>query len=144
MAISIDNQKLRNDDQYVAHLVRNSRSRRGKVLSGDKYFDPQTIGLVWLNPSDRVFSLDGSQVAPTALTWSNVFDEASIWVIDLNVSSYVAGEIIFSNSEDSVAAITANGDHSIELDNYEDFDLLLTANALFDGIVTISTIKRLS
>lgn len=144
MAISINNPKLRNDDQYVAHLVRHSKSRRGKVLSGDKYFDPQTIGLVWLNPSDRVFSLDGTQVAPTALTWTDVFDKGSTWTIDFTVSSYIAGNVVFSNSEDTSAAIVANGDYSIELVNAEDFDLILTADALFNGVITISTIKRLS
>lgn len=144
MPISIDSPKLRNDDQYVAHLVRHSKSRRGKILSGDKYFAPQTVGLVWLNPSDRVFSLNGSQLASTALTWTNIFDKGSIWTINFSVSSYVTGNIVFSNSESTSAAITANGDHSIELTNYEDLDLLLTADALFNGVVTISTIKRLS
>ena len=72
------------------------------------------------------------------------FDKGSIWTIDFSVSSYVAGNIVFSNSEDTTVAITANGDYSIELTNYEDLDLLLTADALFNGVVTISTIKRLS
>lgn len=135
---------MRNDLAFNAYLARSSKSRRGKLSSADKYFSPQTIGLVWTNPSGRTYSLDGTQTAPTSLTWSSLFDIAATWTISITVSSYVAGSFTVGNSEDSSAAINANGDYSIELVNYEDFDLLITADAAFNGSVTINTIKRLS
>ena len=144
MSISIDNPKLRNDEQYVSHLVRNSRSRRGKLLSGDKYFDPQTIGLVWVDAGGRLFTINGTQVADTSIVWNGLFDEASTWIIDFTVSSYIAGSVTVGNTEDASAAITANGNYSIELSNYEDFTLSLTANSTFNGAVTINTVKRVS
>lgn len=135
---------LRQDDQYVAHLVRHSKSRRGKLLSGDKYFNPQSVGLVWVNPSDRVFTLNGSQVAVTSLSWSDLFDTGSVWAIDFTISSYVAGQVVISNTEYTSSAITANGNYLIELVNSQDFDLSFSANDLFNGSITINTIKRLS
>lgn len=131
--------QIRNDDPYVAHLVRHSKSRRGKLLSGDKYFNPQTIGLVWTNPSDRVYSINGTQVADSLITWTNLFDESSLWFIDVTISSYVAGSLDIGGS-----AITANGTYTVEIDNADNLDLVFTANTTLNATVTINTVKRLS
>lgn len=132
---------FRDDQIYVAHLVRSSRERRDLRVSADMYKTP-TITAPWVDAGGQVFTIDGSQVSNTSLIFSSLLIAPSDYRILFSISSFSAGNLFLNNSDFQSENYSANGSYEIDFSTFADTDFNITADTDFIGQVKIDWIKR--
>ena len=135
---------LRNDDKFVAHMVRQSRKRRNLKLSSDMYKAASSIAAPWIDNGGRNFSIDGTQLADTSILYSNILLAPSKYIVSLSVSSYVAGNLTVENTNSVSDTISADGDYQFEFTTFNDADLSLVSDLSFNGSVSFVSLKRIT
>lgn len=130
------------DNATIASNVRRSRVRRGLALGGDVYQTP-SLTAPWVTGSGRSFSINGTQISETNITFTGILATNQKWLIEFDVSGYTAGNLTVKNTASSLVAISANGSYSLEFENLSDIDLLFSADAGLVATVDIISIKRI-